>query len=87
MSTISAAIPDIISAYAVVEPTNPAPTIAIRETLGSSDGCVEMFCIGDSISESRIDQIFSFAPLGNISPLVVVDQSYGRNLYPALWTV
>jgi hypothetical protein len=56
ISTISAAIPDIISAYAVVEPPNLAPTIAIRGTLGSSDGCVEIFCTGDSISVSRINQ-------------------------------
>jgi DNA phosphorothioation-associated putative methyltransferase len=59
MSTISAAIPDIISANAVVDPTKPAPTIAMRGTLGSSDGCVEIFCIGDSISGSLIDPIFS----------------------------
>jgi len=30
MSTISAAIPDIISAYAVVDPTKPEPIIATR---------------------------------------------------------
>ena len=59
MSTISAAIPDIIRANAVVEPTNPAPTIAIRGTLGPSDGCVEIFCEGDSVSGSCMDLIFS----------------------------
>src|SRR6516164_2042823 len=37
MSTISAAIPDIISAYAVVDPTKPAPTIAIRGIVVSTD--------------------------------------------------
>jgi len=58
-STISAGIPDIISANAVVEPTNPAPTIAIRGALSSSDGYVEIFCAGDSISGNRIDPIFS----------------------------
>ena len=59
MSTISAAILDIISAYAVVEATNPAPTIAIRGTLGSNHGCAEIACSGNSISESRMDRIFS----------------------------
>src|ERR1700722_2512390 len=59
MSTISAAIPDIIKANAVVEPTNPAPTIAIRGTLGPSDGCAEIFCEGESVSGSCMDLIFS----------------------------
>ena len=46
----------------------PAPTIAIRGTLGSSDGCVEIFCTDDSISGNRIDPIFSSCRRPSLGP-------------------
>src|SRR5882762_1096862 len=46
----------------------PAPTIAIRGTLGSSDGCVEVFCTDDSISGNRIDPIFSSCRRPSLGP-------------------
>ena len=79
---ISAGAPDIISAYAVVELTNPAPTIAKRGTLGSFDGDVKIFCKRDSVSRSRIDPIFSssFTIMNSAKRFLPYDETTGLDI-------